>query len=210
MGCIPRDFGLTPRPMPGVRPGGRPTFLCGQESRQRSRPCKTAPAGFPAMLEAQGRAELTSLRSVQTGGAKLVLEASFARALGFCASRRYRRGDPKQPNTTAKPESRLAPAVRYAPFSTAEQRKSLRPRAQHASRTDSAQLFDRSVAKGVLCGASSSEQRRAPEAKRRAVRSGGALCLLSGGPESRSPAGAKSRLGLAANAPSASEARPKP
>ena len=179
--------------MPGVRPGGRPTFLCAQESRQRKRPCKTAhPAGgFPAMLEAQGRAELASLRSAQTGGAKSVLEARCARALGFCASRRFRRGDPEQP--TAKPGSRLAPAVRYAPFSTAEQRKALRACAKRTSSSDSARLSERRVAKRVPRGPSRPEQRREPAALLRAVRSGGALCLLSGGPESRSPAGAKSR-----------------
>jgi hypothetical protein len=193
MGCAVRCFGLLARSVPGFRPGGRPTFLCGQESRQRSRPCKTGPAGSPAMLEAQGRAELTSLRSVQTSGAKSVLEARFARALGFCASRRFRRGTPERPKTTAKPAGRLAPAVRVAPFSAAEERKVLKPRAQHASTSDSAQLFECSVAKRVLRGASRPEYRREPEAKRRAVRSGGAFCLLFGGPKSRSPAGAKSR-----------------
>jgi hypothetical protein len=30
------------RPMPGVRPGGRPSFLGGQERRQRNRPCRKA------------------------------------------------------------------------------------------------------------------------------------------------------------------------
>jgi hypothetical protein len=192
-------FVLQARPMPGVRPGGRPTFLHAQESRQRTRPCKTAhPAGgCPAMLEAQGRAELTSLRSVQTSGAKSVLEARCARALGFCASRRFRRGvsqTAEQPSSpTAKPASRLAPAVRYAPLSTAEQRKALRARARRASRTDSVQLFEQSVAARVLHGPSKPEQRRAPAAQRRAVRPGGAFCLLFGGPKSRSPAGANSR-----------------
>jgi hypothetical protein len=193
MGCAVRCFGLLARSVPGFRPGGRPTFLCGQESRQRSRPCKTGPAGSPAMLEAQGRAELTSLRSVQTSGAKSVLEARFARALGFCASRRFRRGTPSSQQPTAKPESRLASAVRHAPFSTAEERKVLRPCAQRTSTTDFARLSERSVAKRVPREDSRPEYRREPEAKRRAVRSGGALCLLSGGPESRSPAGAKSR-----------------
>ncbi len=28
--------------MPGVRPGGRPSFLAAQERRQRSRPCRMA------------------------------------------------------------------------------------------------------------------------------------------------------------------------
>jgi hypothetical protein len=166
------------------------------KSRQKALPCKTAPAGFPAMLEARGsrRTHFATLRS--NNCAKSVVEACCARASGFCASRRFRRGGSgtaQQP--TAKPASRLAPAVRYAPFSTAEQRKALRPCAQRTSSSDSTQLSDRSVAKGVLRGASKPEQRRAPAAQRRAVRPGGALCLLSGGPESRSPAGAKSRHG---------------
>jgi len=100
---------------------------------------------------------------------------------------------PKGGDGTAKPDIPLAPAVRVAPFSTAEERKALKPRAQHASTSDSAQLFEQSVAARVLRGASRPEYRRAPAASLRAVRSGGALCLLSGGPESRSPAGAKSR-----------------
>jgi hypothetical protein len=185
------------RPMPGVRPGGRPTFLCGQESRQRNRPCKTAPSGFPAMLEAQGRAELTSLRSVQSGGAKSVLEARCARALGFCASRRFRRGTRRtaeQP--TAKPGSSAPRGIWLAPFSTAEERKVLKPCAQRTSRTDSAQLSERSVAKRVLRGASRPEYRREPEAKRRAVRSGVvSLPTFLSTQESRSPAGANSPHG---------------
>jgi hypothetical protein len=33
---------VLPRPLPGVRPGGRPSFLCEQERRQRNRPCYMA------------------------------------------------------------------------------------------------------------------------------------------------------------------------
>lgn len=33
---------VLPGPMPGVRPGGRPSFLGGQERRQRNRPCRMA------------------------------------------------------------------------------------------------------------------------------------------------------------------------
>jgi len=172
---LPRYSGFAASDVPGVRPGGRPTFLHAQESRQRKRPCKTAhPAGgCPAMLEAQGRAELTSLRSVQTGGAKSVLDARCARALGFCASRRFRRGDPKtagQP--TAKPASRLVPAVPHSPLEPAEEHRTSSPFAQRTSRTDSRRLSEQSVAARVRRAGLKSEHRRAArcEAKGRADR----------------------------------------
>ena len=172
-------FGFLARSMPGVRPGGRPTFLCAQESRQRKRPCKTAPAGFPAMLATQGRAQLASFAALTTlrqRGAKSEVDARCARALGCCASRRFRRGDPKQPNSQNSQQpnatSLRSRLFSLSPLEPAEQRKALRARAQHASTTDSAQLFERSVAKRVLRGPSRPEQRR--EA-RRAGRIGGRL-----------------------------------
>jgi hypothetical protein len=193
-----RCFSLLARPSRDFVPAADSLSCTRKKVSKESAPAPSALfEGCPAMLETQGRAELASLRSAQTSGAKSVLEASFARALGSYASRLLQRGTPEQPKQpkqpTAKPDIRLAPAVRHAPFSTAEQHKASRPRAQRASSTDSAQLFEQSVAARVLRGASKPEQRRAPVAQRRAVRSGGALCLLSGGPESRSPAGANSR-----------------
>ena len=190
---------LLARPMPGVRPGGRPTFLCEQESRQRNRPCKTAPAGCPAMLEAQGRAELASLRSAQTSGAKSVLEARFARALGFCASRRFRRGGPQtaeQP--TAKPESRSPRGIPLPPSEPAEKRRALRPRAQLASRTDSTQLFEQSVAARVLRGGLKDRASQGSPLRSKGPGGSGAVSLVTflGVQESDSPAGAKSPLGL--------------
>ena len=144
---------LLARSRPGFRPGGRPTFLPAQESRQRKRPCKTAPSGFPAMLEAQGRAELTSLRSVQTGGAKSVLEARCARALGFCASRRFRGGNPSSQQPTAQASSRSPRGLRLTPLSPAEKRRAWSPCAQRTSSTDSRRLFEQSVATRVRRGA---------------------------------------------------------
>jgi len=166
------------------------------KSRQKALPCKTGPSGCPAMLEAQGprRTHFATLRSDNC--AKSAVEVRFAHALGFCASRRFRRGGPEtaqQP--TAKPESRSPRGISLAPFSPAEERKVLRPCAQRTSRTDSARLSEQSVAARVPGGATRLEYRWEPEAQRRAGRSGGALCLLSGGPESRSPAGANSRHG---------------
>ena len=189
---VTRCVGFVAKPSRGFVPAADLLFAP-PKSRQKALPCKTGPAGCPAMLEAQGsrRTHFATLRS--NNCAKSELEASFARALGFCASRRFRRGGPETASSqTPKP---FGGRISYAPFSPAEQRKALKPRAKLASRTDSAQLFDRSVAKGVLRGASRPEQRREPEAQRRAGRSGGALWLLSGGPESDSPAGAKSPHG---------------
>jgi len=184
--------GFVARPSRGFVPAADSLFAP-PKSKQKALPCETAPAGCPAMLEAQGRAELASLRSAQTSGAKSGLEACFARALGFCASRRFRRGGPATANSQTRGPG--GGCISYAPFSSAEERKDLRPCAKRTSRTDSARLFEQSVAARVPGGASRLEYRREPEAQRRAGRSGGALCILSGGPESESATGAKSRHG---------------
>ena len=195
--------GLVARPSREFAPAGD-LLSCvdkkvGKETTPAPSPLRFA-AGSPAMLEARGRAELTSLRCVQTGGAKSVLEASCARAPGSCASRLLQRGAPEQPNSQLpNPKAGWRRLFIHPPFSAAEEHSDLQPRAQHASSTDSAQLFNRSVAKGVLRGVARREHRREPEAQRRAVRSGATLCLLSGRSERRSPAGATSRLSLGAN-----------
>jgi hypothetical protein len=139
---------------------------------------------------AQNSLRYAALRQLREVSPRSALRARLG-LLRFSAPPKGGEGNSQQP--TAKPEGRLAPAVRYAPFSTAEQHKGLRARAKLASRTDSVRLSDRSVAEGVPRGPSRPEQRREPLAKRGAVRSGGAFCLLFGGPKSRSPAGAKSR-----------------
>jgi len=133
------------------------------KSRQKALPCKTAPAGCPAMLETQGsrRTHFATLRSDNC--AKSVVEVRFAHALGFCASRRFRRGGPEtaqQP--TAKPKGRSPRGIPLTPFSPAEERKVLRPCAKRTSRTDSARLFEQSVAARVPGGASRLEYRREP------------------------------------------------
>ena len=153
------------RPSRGFVPAAEVLFSA-PKSMAKKKPSQTAPAGSPAMLERRGsrRTHFATLRSDNC--AKSVVEACFARASAFCASRRFRRGGPataEQP--TARLESRVVDVFLYAPFSPAEQRKALKPRAELASRTDSAQLFDRSVAKGVLRGASRTEQRRAPRSE---------------------------------------------
>jgi hypothetical protein len=188
-----RGGGFVARPSREFAPAGDLLFAP-PKSRQKALPCKTAPAGSPAMLERRGLRRTRAATLCSNNCAKSVDEALFERASPFCASRRFRRGGPEtaqQP--TAKPESRSPRGIPLTPFSTAEQRKGLRACAKRTSRTDSARLFEQSVAARVPGGPSSSEQRREPAAKRRAGRSGGALWLLSGGPESDSPAGANSR-----------------
>ena len=189
-----RCFGFVAKPSRDFVPAADSLFAP-PKSKQKALPCETGPAGCPAMLEAQGsrRTHFATLRS--DNRAKSVVEARFARALGFCASRRFRRGGPEQPTANSQAREPFGGCISYAPFSPAEERKDLRPCAQRTSRTDSARLSERSVAKRVPGGASRLEYRRGPEAQRRAGRSGGALWLLSGGPESDSPAGAKSRHG---------------
>jgi len=199
-----RWFVLSPRPSREFAPAGD-LLSCadkkvGKETAPVPSPLRFA-AGSPAMLKARGRAELTSLRSVQTSGAKSVLEARFARAPGSCASRLLQGGAPKQPTSqqpTATPESRLAPAVLHPPFEPAEERRALRPRAQHASSTDFAQLSERSVAQRVLREASTTEHRRAArcEAKGRAVRGRLFAFFLVAQKEGRPP-GRRPGMGLA-------------
>ena len=186
------------RPCRDFAPAGDLLFAP-PKSRQKALPCKTAPAGFPALLESQGRAELASLRSAQTSVASQFLKRAAHAPWDSSITGGFKGEAPNSPpqQPTAKPASRLSPAVRYAPFSTAEKRKPRSPRAKLASSTDSRRLFEQSVATRVRRGASGLSLLGDPS-EARAVRSGGAFCLLFGGPKSRSPAGANSRLGLAA------------
>ena len=192
-----RGFGLTVSAVPGVRPGGRPTFLCGQESRQRNRPCSVAPRCARGPLrcsQPKARAELTSLRSVQTAARSQSLMRA-ARAPWVAALLGSSKGEPRN-SPTAKPASRSQRGISLSPFSTAEERKVLRPCAQRTSTSDFARLSERSVAKRVPREASRPEYRRAPAAQRRAVRSGVvSLPTFLSTQESRSPAGANSPHG---------------
>jgi len=185
---------LCVRPSRGFVPAADLLFAP-PKSRQKALPCETAPVGAPCDARNPGPhpthfATRRSNKGVRSQSLRLAALAPRVSALLGGLEGEV----PEQPqHATAKPESRLVDVFLYAPFSPAEERKDLRPRAQHASRTDSARLFEQSVAARVPGGASRLEYRRAPEAQRRAGRSGGALWLLSGGPESDSPAGAKSR-----------------
>ena len=168
-----------------LRFSGRP------ESRQRVAP-------VPSPRGSRGT-RFATLRS--DNRAKSVDEVRCAHAPGSCASRLLQGGVKEQPNSPiAKPGSRSHRGISLPPSEPAEERKGLRPRAQHASSTDSAQLSERRVAERVLRGASRPEYRRGPEAQRRAGGSGAvSLVTFLGAQESDSPAGAKSRLGLGAH-----------
>jgi hypothetical protein len=116
-GVASRCSGLMQRTVPGFRPGGRLTFLCEQESKQRNRPCKTAPAGSPAMLERQGLRRTRAATLCSNNCAESVVEALFERASPFCASRRFRRGGPRPPNSQAQRPA--GGCISLAPLSTA-------------------------------------------------------------------------------------------
>jgi len=120
---------LLARPMPGVRPGGRPTFLCEQESRQRNRPCKTAhpqAAGYPALLGHRGRDELAPLCPARTSVASQCLKRAKARASMPCDARRFRRGDPEQPTAELQTHQPARAGCSFTPpLSPAEERKEL-------------------------------------------------------------------------------------
>ena len=192
-----RCFGFVARPSGDFAPAGDLLFAP-PKSRQKALPCETARhSRVPCDARNPGPhpTHFATLRSNKGVRSQLLMRAARApRAsalLGGLEGEAPNSQQPQQP--TAKLGSRSHRGSSLTPFSAAEQRKSLRACAQRTSRTDSARLSEQSVAARVPGGPSSSEQRRAPAAKRRAVRSGGALWLLSGGPESDSPAGAKSR-----------------
>ncbi len=190
--------GFVARPSGDFAPAGDLLFAP-PKSRQKALPCETAPVGVPCDARSPGPrpTHFATLRSNKGARSQKLMRAALApRApvlLGGLEGEA-----PEQP--TAKPGGRSQRGISIAPSEPAEERRALRPRAQHASRTDSAQLFDRSVAKGVLRGASRPEYRRGPEAQRRAGGSGVvSLPTFLSTQESRSPAGANSRLGLAIN-----------
>ena len=179
------------------------------KSRQKATPAKPprrCASGCPAMLEARGQRQTPFAHCVRCGQTVALSQwlKRAAHAPRASALLGGLEGETPKPPTAQQPNSRSVnreggalEVFRLTPLSAAEQRKDLRARAQRASSSDFARLSERSVAKRVPREPSRPEQRREPEAKRRAARSGGAFCLLFGGTKSRSPAGANSPLGLA-------------
>jgi hypothetical protein len=208
MAYVRCELGLPHRPSRELAPAGDLLFER-PKSRQKVAPAPSplAARGVPCDARSPRPAQnsLRSLRSLRSDScAESAVEARCARASGSCASRLLQRGMKEQPTASPGASTRNGSATRarrpvvgicLSPFSAAEERKDLKPRAQHASRTDSARLFDRSVAKGVPCGASGLEYRREPAAQLRAVRSGAlSLPTFLYAQESRSPARANSGL----------------
>jgi hypothetical protein len=167
------------------------------KSRQKALPRDRSPSrceGSPSNASAQAPrpTHFATLRSDKRRGVSSRGSLrSRAWALTFAGSAQG--GGPEQPNSqqpspTAQP-SRLFCMPPLAP--PKNKRPQARMRSTHQPLT-SRRLFERSVAKRVGREGLRPLVFREPLAKRGAVRSGGALCLLSGGPESKSPAGAKS------------------
>jgi hypothetical protein len=171
--------GLLARPMPGFRPGGRLTFLCAQERKQRKRPCKTAPllrSGVPCDAQSPGPrpTHFATLRSDKGARSQMLMRAAHAPwASALLGGLEGETPNSRQPNSQQpNPKAGWRRLFIHPPFEPAEQSKVLRACAQRTSTTDSAQLFERSVAKRVLRGPSRPEQRRVARcaAKGRAVR----------------------------------------
>ena len=166
---------LAPLPSRDFAPAGDLLFAP-PKSRRKALPCKTARRSrvpCDARSPAPRPTHFATLRSNKGARSQFLKRAARApRASALLGGLEEEAPNSRSQQPTAKPASRLAPAVHHTPFEPAEERRSLRPRAQRASRTDSAQLFERSVAERVLRGASSSEHRRAARcaAKGRAVR----------------------------------------
>jgi len=161
----PTCSGFLPRPSRDFAPAG--DLLFGPpKSRQKAPPCSGAPTlrfGVPCASRsprlAQNSLRYAALKQLREVGQRSALRAR----LGALRCSTPLRGHTEYPRPNSPQPSPKADSRRlfiHPPFSAAEERKALRPRAQRASRTDSTQLFDRSVAKGVLRGASRPEHRR--------------------------------------------------
>ena len=155
-----RSSCLAPRPSRDFVPAADSLFAP-PKSKQKALPCETAPVGVPCDARSPGPhpthfATLRSDKGVRSQSLKLAALAPRASALlGGLEGEA-----PAAP--TAKPESRSHRGIPLTPFSTAEQRKRLRACAKRTSTTNSARLFEQSVAARVPGGPSRTEQRREP------------------------------------------------
>ena len=97
-----RGRGLTPR-LPGLAPAGELLLWPSKEVTKKDAPTKP-PFGFPALLENQGRAELTSLRCVQTSVASQFLRRASLAPWSSVLLGGFEGGVSKQPQS---PSARL-------------------------------------------------------------------------------------------------------
>jgi hypothetical protein len=194
-----RCFGLAPRPSRDFVPAADSLSCARKKISKESAPAKppTASGGCPAMLETRGPHETRAATLCSNSRAESEVEAR-KRAPQVPVLLGGLEGEPRnsqQPKPTAKPGSRSRRGISLPPFSLAEQSKVLRPRAQLASRTDSAQLFEQSVAARVLRGASRPWSAQGTDSQSESARRSGVVSLPTflSTQESRSPAGANSR-----------------
>jgi hypothetical protein len=200
--------GLLARPSGDFAPAGDLLFVP-PKSRQKAPPDRAALRFAAGSLRCSGlegprKTRFATLRS--NSCAESVLEACCARALKAFRCSAALKGV-RRDTSNARPV-RLATrlfgcsAVGCSGSPLQNRREAQKPgaRAQRASTSDFAPLC-----LSVVSAANEASWARPrassiagnPEAQRRGGFAGAALCLLSGGPESRSPAGANSRLGLA-------------
>ena len=186
---------------PGSAPAGDLLFER-PKSRQKVAPRSARPFGLPCAAQAlRARAKLASLRCAQTVARSQLLKRAAHAPSRPCAARRAQGGTAE----TAGASRLMRMAVGCfgcsgLPLLNRREAQQPRARAKRASTSDFAPLC-----LSVVSAANEASWARPrassiaghPEAQRRGGFAGAALCLLSGGPESRSPAGANSRLGLA-------------
>ncbi len=196
------QHGLTYRPSRDFVPAADLLFAP-PKSRQKALPCKTArrsrvscdarsPGPRPTHF-----ATLRSNKGARSQSSKLAALAPRASALlgGL---------EGEAPETTeqptAKPEGRSQRGISISPSEPAEKRRALRPRAKLASSSDSAQLFEQSVAARVLRGGLKDRASQGTPLRSKGAGGSGALSLPTFlcAQESRSPAGANSPLGSGA------------
>ena len=190
--------GFVARPSGDFAPAGDLLFAP-PKSRQKALPCETAPVGVPCDARSPGPrpTHFATLRSNKGARSQKLMRAALApRAPALLGGL-----EGEAPNShNSQTRNRAATGLfNHTPFEAAEERRTSSPFAQRTSRTDSRRLFEQSVAARVRRGASGLSTAGNPKRSEGRGGQGGALCLLSGGPENRrfrrsqseSPAGAK-------------------
>jgi hypothetical protein len=194
------ELGLMPTPGRGFVPAADSPSCANKKVSKEVAPEKPPLRGALRCSEPRDAPNSLRYAPFRQRGAKSELEACCARAPASCASRMFLREAPKQPNSQTRRPG-VTGLFSHPPSEPAEKRSGLQPRAQHASSTDSAQLFDQSGAAGVLRGVARREHHRAArcEAKGRADRGRLFAFILVAQKEGRPP-GRRPGMGLTANA----------